>query len=107
MLTVDQRWEQGIEHHPRSEAIGAALRRINADNAWPMDLEFGGDGDNGETLLYLLDIYFEQGGHEERKLKCTRCGNEYEPGSEPYWCPAMPGGQWSPGCKLVTITKDS
>lgn len=59
-LSVDYRWEEGLDHHPRSKEIGKALRRINAENYWPMDLEFGGDGDNGETLLYLLDIYFEE-----------------------------------------------
>jgi len=59
-LSVEERWEQGIDHDPRSEAIGEALRRINKENFWPMDLDFGGDGDNGETLLYLLDIYFEE-----------------------------------------------
>lgn len=59
-LSVEQRWEQGVQHDPRSELIGLELRRINADNDWPMELEFGGDGDNGETLLYMLDIYFER-----------------------------------------------
>ena len=57
---INRRWEQGMPHHPRSEA----LYRIIAD----MDLRFGddyfcfksgGDGDNGEHLMYLLDIHFE------------------------------------------------
>ena len=55
------RWEEGMPHHPESER----LYKILSD----MDFHFGGDyfcfksggdGDNGEHLMYLLDIHFEQ-----------------------------------------------
>jgi hypothetical protein len=58
-IDVNTRWEQGVEHDPRSEEI---VRWI-AD----YDFEFcddsfcwkvGGDGDNGEDLMYELDEYF-------------------------------------------------
>jgi hypothetical protein len=58
-IDVDTRWEEGIAHDPRSEEI---VRWI-AD----YDFEFcddyfcwkvGGDGDNGEDLMYELDEYF-------------------------------------------------
>ncbi len=63
ILTVEQRWEQGVDHDPRSEKLGRALEKIDWDYGDDgMCLKFGGDGDNGEHLLYLLDIYFETGG---------------------------------------------
>jgi len=58
-ISPDDRWEAGLDHDPRSEA----LYRFLAD----YDLEFGddsmgfkagGDGDNGEALMYLLDEYY-------------------------------------------------
>lgn len=58
MSEVERRWEQGIPHDPRSEALARALAKIDAENDDRFDFRFGGDGDNGEDLLYLLDIYF-------------------------------------------------
>jgi hypothetical protein len=58
-IDVNTRWEQGIAHDPRSKEM---VRWIAA-----YDFEFcddyfcwkvGGDGDNGETLMYELDEYF-------------------------------------------------
>ena len=58
---ITTRWEKGMDHHPKSIEIFKAIK----DN----DLKYGndyfcwksgGDGDNGEHLMYLLDIYFEQ-----------------------------------------------
>jgi hypothetical protein len=54
------RWSKGIDHDRRSEKIGRALGTIDYeifDDS--MDLKFGGAGDNGETLMYALDIYFD------------------------------------------------
>ncbi len=54
------RWGKGIPHDPRSEEIGRALGEIDVDVFGDyFQWNFGGDGDNGETLLYQLDIYFE------------------------------------------------
>jgi hypothetical protein len=55
------RWGLGIPHDPRSEEIVRALVDIDLDYfgdhfCWKV----GGDGDNGETLMYELDCYFEQ-----------------------------------------------
>jgi len=58
---INVRWEEGIDHHPESERLMEEL----------MDVDFnlcddyfcwkkGGDGDNGETLMYELDIIFER-----------------------------------------------
>ena len=54
------RWSKGIDHDPRSEAIGRALGDIDYEVLGDsLCLKFGGDGDNGEQLMYALDIYFE------------------------------------------------
>ena len=54
------RWSKGIDHDVRSIKIGKALEEIDfkvlGDS---MCWKFGGDGDNGEALLYGLDIYFD------------------------------------------------
>jgi hypothetical protein len=57
---ITERWEQGIPHDPRSEAIYHAIAELD----WQEGSDFfgfksGGDGDNGEHLMYLLDLYFE------------------------------------------------
>jgi hypothetical protein len=58
--TVEQRWEQGLPHNKHSTALARKLADIdNRLGNGQLDLKFGGDGDNGEHLLYLLDIYFE------------------------------------------------
>ena len=66
-LDINKRWEQGKEHHPKSIKIMGALCdldfALNNDHfCWKM----GGDGDNGEALMYLLDIIFEQEDIDEK-----------------------------------------
>ena len=58
---INQRWASGTPHHPKSEEI---MRRIDQLD-WALlngyfDFKTGGDGDNGEQLMYLLDIFFEE-----------------------------------------------
>lgn len=58
---IDKRWEEGIPHHPKSEELCRAIADI--DYVFQDDFfgwKFGGDGDNGESLMYLLDIYFDE-----------------------------------------------
>ena len=60
-LTITERWEQGIDHDPRSEEIIRAMSKLD----WELydgvlDIKVGGDGDNGESMMYLLDVYFER-----------------------------------------------
>jgi len=55
------RWENGVDHHPESlkmyEFISDTDFEFNFDMfCW----KAGGDGDNGESLMYLLDMYFEK-----------------------------------------------
>ena len=51
-MTPEERWEQGIPHRGETEDVGGLLEKYT-------DLSFGGDGDDGEQILYVLDIYFE------------------------------------------------
>lgn len=58
--TPDKRWEDGYDHDPRSEKIARAVGSIDFElQDDSLGLSFGGDGDNGEALLYALDVYFE------------------------------------------------
>ena len=59
-LTKKDRWGDGVPHHPMSERLMTFL----ADHdfldyhdyfCWKM----GGDGDNGETLMFEMDAFFE------------------------------------------------
>lgn len=57
---LTKRWEDGTPHHPESLVL---YKRIEAANFKLCGDYFrfksGGDGDNGETLMYLLDMIFE------------------------------------------------
>ena len=57
---INYRWENGIDHHPMSIKIMAFISDFDflfADDyfCW----KSGGDGDNGEFLMYELDVFFE------------------------------------------------
>ncbi len=57
---INKRWESGARHHPESVKLMKAIECL--DFAYNNDYfrwKVGGDGDNGESLMYLLDIYFE------------------------------------------------
>lgn len=60
-MTPDERWEQGIEHHPESIALIHAMRKVDEDSQADDLLELGGDGDEGEILAYLLDECIDRG----------------------------------------------
>lgn len=58
---LNKRWEQGVEHHHKSEEVFAILEEAD----WKYGGDYfcwksGGDGDNGETLMFMLDVYFEK-----------------------------------------------
>ena len=60
---IDKRWEEGIDHHPKSIELFKSLSDI--DFKYGGDFFYwkvGGDGDNGEHMLYEMDIHFEQQG---------------------------------------------
>jgi hypothetical protein len=60
-VTVNDRWEKGIPHDPRSITIYKSIEKIDfEENDDSFGFKAGGDGDNGETLMYLLDVHFER-----------------------------------------------
>ena len=57
---IGKRFNAGIPHNEKSVEIMAGIGRIDFyNNGDSLKLRTGYDTDNGETLLYLLDIYFE------------------------------------------------
>jgi hypothetical protein len=50
----EERWEKGRQHHWESMSI---MEFLCADDR--LDFKMGGDGDNGEELMHVLDVYFE------------------------------------------------
>ncbi len=60
MNRITKRWEEGTTHDPRSVAIFKGIAKIDFEECSDsFCFKSGGDGDNGETLMYLLDAYFE------------------------------------------------
>jgi hypothetical protein len=59
--TITERWEQGVAHDPRSIALYTSIARIDYEECGDsFGFKSGGDGDNGETLMYLFDVHFER-----------------------------------------------
>lgn len=57
---INVRWEEGMDHHPESEKVIRAMALVDYKLCGlALDISTGGDGDNGETMMYMLDIYFE------------------------------------------------
>lgn len=59
-LTTLKRWEDGVDHHPMSERLMSFLSDHDFNDCgdsfcWKL----GGDGDNGESLGYEMDPFFE------------------------------------------------
>lgn len=56
------RWAEGIDHEPEADTLASLIADMDfqhfGDSLW---LKFGGDGDNGETLAYILDALIENG----------------------------------------------
>lgn len=59
-LTQKDRWGDGIDHHPKSIELIEFLKEHDFNDysdhfCW----KTGGDGDNGESLMYQMDAFFE------------------------------------------------
>ncbi|MDY2593929.1 MAG: hypothetical protein SOW34_03285 [Oliverpabstia sp.] len=46
------------EHHPKSQEIYRFISELDFANGDAFVFKSGGDGDNGELLMDLLDCYF-------------------------------------------------
>lgn len=61
VVNSQERWEKGMAHHPKSVEVYEFIAKHDFENCGDFfDWKCGGDGDNGEELMYLLDEYFEQ-----------------------------------------------
>lgn len=59
-LTQQDRWSEGRAHHPESERLVKFLAEHDfRDYSDYFCWKTGGDGDNGETLMFQMDAYFE------------------------------------------------
>jgi hypothetical protein len=63
LYTPKERWEQNIPHHSNSVRVKKLIDKIQEKE--DHGIKFGGDGDLGETILYILDEYFEQENPED------------------------------------------
>lgn len=68
-LTRISRWVEGKPHHPMSERLVRFLVEHDFyDYGDHFCWKFGGDGDNGESLAYEMDAFFELLENESDKL---------------------------------------
>ncbi len=59
-FTKKDRWVEGTPHHPMTERLmNFLIEHDYRDYGDSFDWSVGGDGDNGETLKYQLDAFFE------------------------------------------------
>ena len=59
-LTSLYRWNLGIDHHPMSVRLMEFLMEHDfQDYEDQFCWKKGGDGDNGEALMYEMDAFFE------------------------------------------------
>lgn len=79
-LTSKNRWEEGIPHHPKSEELMEFLKEHDIkDYKDYFEWSTGGDGDNGEILMYQMDAFFElQEINENKKIETSRNINNKE-----------------------------
>ena len=85
-FNINKRWEEGIPHHPKSWELAKAIGVLDAKYGGDyLDLQFGGDGDNGEHLAYLLDIHFEMLDAVKQEM-CPDCGEVYYSKGPLYVC---------------------
>ena len=58
-ITLKQRLEEGMEHDPRTILMYEFISQLDFNEANDaFGFSSGGDGDNGEHLMYLMDCYF-------------------------------------------------
>lgn len=68
-IDIDERWEKNIPHDKRSEELYHFISEYDfkfVGDSFPFNS--GGDGDNGETLMYILDEYFADKDKKEKPL---------------------------------------
>ena len=56
---TNERYLDGTPHHPKSKILFKFLSDIDFSEGDTFGWKSGGDGDNGELLMYQLDTFFE------------------------------------------------
>lgn len=70
VLVKQDRWGAGIEHHPMSlKIMGFIGEHDFYDCGDGFCWKYGGDGDNGENLMYEMDAFFEALEQHSKALK--------------------------------------
>lgn len=65
-IDLGQRWEKGVPHHPKAQKLARLIGDIDFHhNSDSFNFNFGGDGDNGESLCFILSEIFERNLLEE------------------------------------------
>jgi hypothetical protein len=68
-LTKIDRWEKGVAHHPISKRLMEFVAKHDlTDKDDYFCWKTGGDGDNGEELMYEMDPFFEMLDKTELKV---------------------------------------
>lgn len=68
-----QRWEDGIPHRPESVELIRHLMALDFHlHGDSLALKFGGDGDNGEFLAFLLDMWFERLANQRKETDSVK-----------------------------------
>lgn len=61
-IDLTKRWESGKPHHPDAEKLARLIGEFDFEhNGDSFCFKFGGDGDNGESLCFILSEIFERG----------------------------------------------
>ena len=55
-----EKYGMSVEHNPKSKEIYNFISEVDFANGDAFCFKCGGDGDNGEMLMALLDEYFKQ-----------------------------------------------
>ena len=61
-MHIAERWEKDIPHKPEAEKLVHLISKMDWDmNGGELDIRVGGDGDTGETLMFILDELIDCG----------------------------------------------
>lgn len=72
---LTERWEEGVSHHPDSVALYKRISELDFSVGGDyFRFKSGGDGDNGEALMYLMDVIFEARDEKELDELDQLCG---------------------------------
>lgn len=72
---LTERWEEGVSHHPDSVALYKRISELDFSVGGDyFRFRSGGDGDNGEALMYLMDVIFEARDEKELDELDQLCG---------------------------------